>query len=182
VFTTRLAGGRGGRNSFETELTRLGIIQNTRPSHPTTIGKVERFQQTLKQWLRSQPPAATLTELQALLNLFVDIYNNHRPHRPLGRTTPAVAYTRLPKATPTDQPNNHYRVRQDIIGTNGVITLRHAGKLHHIGIGRTHARTPVILLIAELDVRIINATTGELLRQLTLDPTTNYQPQHKERP
>ena len=183
VFTTRLAGGRGGRNSFETELARLGIIQkNTRPNHPTTIGKVERFQQTLKQWLRSQPPAATLTEIQALLNVFVDIYNNHRPHRSLGRTTPAVAYTRLTKATPTDQSNNHYRVRQDIIGTNGVITLRHAGKLHHIGIGRTHARTPVILLIADLDVRIINATTGELLRQLTLDPTTNYQPQHKEKP
>jgi transposase InsO family protein len=44
VFTTRLAGGRGGRNAFETELTRLGIAQkNSRPNHPTTCGKVERF-------------------------------------------------------------------------------------------------------------------------------------------
>jgi transposase InsO family protein len=183
VFTTRLAGGRGGRNSFEAELARHGIIQkNTRPNHPTTIGKVERFQQTLKQWLRSQPSAATLTDLQAHLDVFADIYNNHRPHRSLGRTTPAIVYTRLPKATPNSQPANHYRIRQDIIGDNGVITLRHAGRLHHIGIGRTHARTPVILLIADLDVRIINATTGELLRQLTLDPTRNYQPQHKENP
>lgn len=183
VFTTRLAGGRGGRNSFETELARLGIIQkNTRPNHPTTIGKVERFQQTLKQWLRSQPPAATLTELQALLDVFVDIYNNHRPHRSLARTTPTVAYTRLPKTTPTSQPTSHYRIRQDIIGANGVITLRHAGRLHHIGIGRTHAGTPVILLIDTLNIRIINTTTGELLRQLTLDPNRDYQPQDTQNP
>jgi transposase InsO family protein len=183
VFTTRLAGGRGGRNSFETELARLGIIQkNTRPNHPTTIGKVERFQQTVKQWLRLQPPAATLTELQALLDSFVDIYNNHRPHRSLGRTTPTVAYTRLPKATPTGQPNSHYRVRQDIIGANGVITLRHAGRLHHIGVGRTHAGTPILLLIDTLNIRIINTTTGELLRQLTLDPNRDYQPQDEQNP
>lgn len=184
VFTTRLAGGRGGRNSFETELARLGIIQkNTRPNHPTTIGKVERFQQTLKQWLRSQPPAATVPDQQALLDVFVDIYNNHRPHRSLGRVTPAVAYQRLPKANPDNlHTKSHYRTRRDIIGANGVITLRHAGKLHHIGIGRTHAHTPVILLIADLDIRIINTATGELLRQLTLDPNRDYQPQHKENP
>jgi len=105
VFTTRLAGGRGGRNSFEAELARHGILQkNTRPNHPTTIGKVERFQQTLKLWLHHQPPAATLTDLQAHLDVFVDIYNNHRPHRSLGRTTPTVAFQRLPKATPSGQP------------------------------------------------------------------------------
>jgi hypothetical protein len=44
VFTTRLSGGRGGRNGFETELRRAGITQkNSRPAHPTTCGKVERF-------------------------------------------------------------------------------------------------------------------------------------------
>ena len=47
VFTTRYAGGRGGRNAFEAELVRLHVIQkNSRPNHPTTCGKVERFQQT----------------------------------------------------------------------------------------------------------------------------------------
>jgi transposase InsO family protein len=56
VFTTRLAGGRGGRNGFEVELRRWGIVQkNSRPNHPTTCGKVERFQQTLKAWLHAQP-------------------------------------------------------------------------------------------------------------------------------
>src|SRR5512132_2928958 len=55
VFTTRLAGGKGGRNALEAELHRLGVAQkNARPNHPTTCGKVERFQQTLKKWLAAQ--------------------------------------------------------------------------------------------------------------------------------
>ena len=36
--------------------------------------------------------------------------------------------------------------------------------------------TRVLILIQDLNIRIINATTGELLRELTLDPTTDYQP------
>ncbi len=57
-----------------------------------------------------------------------------------------------------------------------MVTLRHAGRLHHIGIGRTHARTHVLILVQDLDIRIVNAATGELLRELTLDPTRDYQP------
>ncbi|MEU0564841.1 hypothetical protein ABZ297_05495 [Nonomuraea sp. NPDC005983] len=58
-----------------------------------------------------------------------------------------------------------------------MVTLRLDGRLHHIGIGRTHARTHVILLVDDLHVRVVNAVTGELLRELTIDPTRNYQPQ-----
>jgi transposase InsO family protein len=48
VFTTRLSGGRGGRNGLEHELRRLGVKQkNGKPNHPQTQGKVERFQQTM---------------------------------------------------------------------------------------------------------------------------------------
>jgi len=57
-----------------------------------------------------------------------------------------------------------------------VVTLRVAGRLHHIGIGRTHARTHVILLAQDLHIRVVNAVTGELLRELVLDPTRDYQP------
>ena len=99
VFTTRLAGGRGGRNAFESELRRLGITQkNSRPNHPGTCGKVERFQQTMKAWLRAQAhQPANVAELQALLDIFVVIYNTCRPHRSLPqRCTPAVAYTARP--------------------------------------------------------------------------------------
>jgi len=179
VFTTRLAGGRGGRNGFETELVRLRIVQkNSRPNHPMTCGKVERFHQTLKRWLTSQPPPASLTDLQHLLDGFVDIYNHHRPHRSLPHGAyPAVAYNARPKATPTNHDaDGHFRVRQDRVDKTGRVTLRHNGRLHHIGLGYEHARTRVLLLIHDLDIRVINATTGELLRHLTLDPTRDYQP------
>jgi transposase InsO family protein len=181
VYTVRFAGGRGGRTQLEHELRRLGIVQkNSRPNHPTTCGKVERFQQTMKKWLRAQPmQPTTLAELQALLDQFRETYNQHRPHRSLPhRATPATAYTALPKAAPgADRAGDtHDRLRQDVVDGSGCVTLRHHGRLHHIGIGRTHARTRVLLLVQDLDIRIVNAATGELLRELILDPTRDYQP------
>jgi Integrase core domain len=181
VFTTRFAGGKGGRNTLEHTLHRLGVTQkNSRPNHPTTCGKVERFQQTLKKWLRAQPAQpATVDELQALLDVFVELYNQHRPHRSLPhRATPATAYQARPKATPgpRDHTGTHDRIRHDQVDTTGVVTLRVGGRLHHIGLGRTHARTHVILLVQDLQVRVVNAATGELLRDLTIDPERDYQP------
>lgn len=180
VFTTRFAGGRGGRNGFEAELRRLGVRQkNGRPSHPQTQGKIERFWQTLKPWLASRPvQPTTLTQLQALLDEFTAIYNQQRPHRALPhRATPATVYAARPKAAPGDRASDsHHRVRTDRVDTDGKLTLRVHGKLHHIGIGRTHARTPVLMLVHDLHVRVINAATGELLRELILDPARDYQP------
>jgi hypothetical protein len=179
VYTTRFSGGRGGRNGFENELRALGITQkNGKPNHPQTQGKVERFQQTLKKWLRAQPAQPdTLPELQALLDAFAAYYNHQRPHRSLKRRTPATAYAARPKATPGDRAGDtHDRVRADRVGKTGTVTLRHNGKLHHIGIGREHARTPILLLVQDLQIRIIAARTGELLRDLILNPDRNYQP------
>jgi transposase InsO family protein len=181
VYTTRFSGGKGGRNALEAQLRRLGVVQkNSRPNHPTTCGKAERFQQTMKNWLRAQPDQPdTVDALQALLDTFAELYNQHRPHRSLPqRATPATVYAARPKATPAGSrdADTHDRVRRDRVDTTGVVTLRHAGRLHHIGIGRTHARTHVLLLVQDLHIRIVNAATGELLRQLTLDPTRDYQP------
>src|SRR5690606_18079164 len=93
VFTTRLSGGKRGagtRNGFETELRRLNVVQkNGRPNHPTTHGKVERFQQTMKKWLRTQPDQPTSIDyLQALLDAFAEEYNDHRPLRSLPHRAP----------------------------------------------------------------------------------------------
>jgi transposase InsO family protein len=181
VFTTRLSGGKGGRNAFEAELRRLDVRQkNSRPNHPTTCGKVERFQQTMLKWLRAQPrQPANLDQLQALIDLFAGLYNQQRPHRSLPRrATPAAVYLSLPKAAPTAsrELDHHHRVRRDVIDNQGKVTLRYGGPLYHIGVGRTHARTPVILLVQDLDIRVVDAVTGELLRALTLDPSRSYQP------
>jgi hypothetical protein len=186
VYTVRLATGRGGRTGLEAELARLGIRQkNSRPNHPTTCGKVERFQQTLKKWLHAQPDQpTTVPQLQALLDTFTEHYNHHRPHSSLThRATPATAYQARPKTGPSDErpADSHDRVRTDRIDRDGKLTLRVNGRLHHIGIGRTHARTHVLLLVQNLHVRVINAATGELLRELTIDPTRDYQPTGNDR-
>jgi hypothetical protein len=149
-------------------------------ANPQTQGKVERFQQTMKKWLRAQPTQpGTIAELQTLLDTFSDEYNQRRPHRSLPhRATPATIYTTRPKATPNRDraSDTHNRVRHDKIDQTGTVTLRVAGQLRHIGVGRAHARTDVILLIRDLHVRVVNAATGELLGDLTIDPRRDYRP------
>jgi hypothetical protein len=85
-----------------------------------------------------------------------------------------------PKATPTGTPlhTGAYRIRHDRIDSNGKLTLRHNSRLHHIGMGRRHAGTNVLLLVHDLHIRVVT-TDGHLLRELQLDPTKNYQPQIK---
>ena len=85
-----------------------------------------------------------------------------------------------PKATPTGTPlhTGAYRIRHDRIDSNGKLTLRHNSRLHHIGMGRRHAGTSVLVLIHDLHIRVVT-TDGQLLRELQLDPTKNYQPQTK---
>ena len=98
------------------------------------------------------------------------------PQRPTPARHPATAYTTRPKASPANRADSHNRVRRDRVDTTGAISLRLAGRLHHIGVGRTHAGTRVLMLISDLNVRIINAATGELIRELTINPTRDYQP------
>jgi transposase InsO family protein len=167
----------GGRVALELELIALGItFRHSRPYHPQTCGKVERFHQTLKHWLATRPRARTVRTLQAQLDAFVRYYNDQRPHRALGRRTPAEAYAARPKATPRSAPvlDPHFRVRRDRVN-GGTITLRHNSRLHHIALGRRYNRDYVVVLVRDLDVRVL-AEDGSLLRRLTLDPSRDYQP------
>src|SRR6266542_2381320 len=150
---------RRGRCAIEIELDALGIrFRHSTPNHPQTCGKVERFHQTEKRWLRKQPPAADLTELQVKLDWFRDYYNTCRPHRGIGRRTPAVVFDARPKASPS-RPGltvpSHCRVRRDRVDRNGRITLRYNSRMHHIGLGRRHAGVRVLALVADLDVRVL---------------------------
>jgi transposase InsO family protein len=169
---------RGGRVALELELDLLRVrLDHCRAYHPQTCGKVERFHQTQKKWLAAQPPAATIAGLQRQLDRFRRYYNTRRPHRAIGRQTPAAAYAARPKAKPTGpRIRPHYRVRRDRVDAGGVITVRYDSRLRHIGLGREHARKRVLALIADRYIRVIDYETGELLRDLTLDPTRDYQP------
>lgn len=174
IFTTRFAAGSGGPNHFEYVLADLGIRQkNGHPGHPQTQGKIERFHQTLKRWLAARPAAADLNALTAQLSDFQHVYNQDRPHRALARRTPAETYLALPKATPAGSGTTHYRIRHDIVDTGGTVTLRWAGRLRHLGIGRGHKRTPVTILTAGPDV-IVTDQQGQILAEFHLDPDLDY--------
>jgi len=169
---------RGSLCALEVELAGLGIaIRHSTPYHPQTCGKVERFHQTLKRWLAKQPAPANLEELEVQLDRFRSYYNGTRPHRALGRRTPAEAFDARPKARPSlpsmVAPLN-FRLRRDRIDRLGKLTIRHNSRLHHIGMGMRFAGTRVLILVADLQIRIVSED-GELLRELTLDPARDYQ-------
>jgi transposase InsO family protein len=175
VFT---ATHRYGFSAFESELFHLGIdCKHSRPYHPETCGKVERFHQTVKRFLAKQPKAATIAELQVQLDRFVAYYNEVRPHRAKSRKPPKSAFDSRDRARPRNVDvtrSKELRVRHDKVDIDGSVTLRYRSKLHHIGMGNTLRGTRVIMLVAGRDIRVLSED-GELLRQLTLDPSKDYQ-------
>lgn len=173
VYTSRFT---GGRNGFEYLLAYLGIRQkNGAPGHPQTQGKVERFHQTLKRWLGQQPAARTIAELQRQLDAFRLAYNEQRPHRALGRITPAEAYAATAKAHPAGRgAPGHFRLRYDSADKKGAITLRRAGRLHHLKIGASHARRRVLAIVDEQEVTVVSLDTGEILSTHRIEPARGY--------
>jgi transposase InsO family protein len=167
----------GGKVRLEYELERLGIeFKNSRPYHPQTLGKVERLHQTLKRHLARQALAPTLEDLQEQLDAFARYYNHMRPHRALAGRTPLQAYSARLKARPAGATAaTYFRVREDRVDKAGKVSLRYHSRLYKIGLGRAYKGQKIKLLIADQDIRVIDAN-GELIRELTLDPSRNYQP------
>lgn len=176
IFTSQLRHGVIGH--LEMALLALGIrSKHSRPYHPQTCGKVERFHQTMKKYLAKQDPAVTKKQLQGQLDRFVEYYNTVRPHRGIGRRTPAKAFASRQKSFPQGPKIDcaGYKVRHDKVDKTGSVTLRHQGRLHHIGIGRAYKGWRVVLLVAGLDVRVVGID-GSPLQRLILDPSKDYQP------
>jgi transposase InsO family protein len=173
---------RGSHTGMEIELAALGIrFKHGKPYHPQTQGKIERYHQTLKKWLRKQAPAPTIAELQRQIDRFVFTYNESRPHSARG-CPPMQAWRNLDKATP--ELDGHpilatTKVRHDVIDKTGAVTLRYRSRLHHIGVGRAHRGRRVLILMADLDVRIVDED-GAILRHFMLDPSVDYQAQSRD--
>src|SRR2546428_308455 len=166
---------RGGTVLWESECVRLGIrAVHSTPYHPQTCGKVERFHQTVKRYLKKQAPARSIAHLQAQLDGFRAYYNLHRPHRALDRRTPLVAFNARVKAKPAlPEPTTDFRVRHDKVDSCGRVTLRYLSVLRHIYIGRAHKGQAIRLLVAGDHVRIVRED-GQVLRALTLDSDRRY--------
>ena len=174
VFTTRSrVAPTASKSSSPTSASRRRTAPRTIPRRRA---RSSASNQTLKKWLRARPTATDLAALQALLDEFADYYNHRRKHRSLNRRTPAQAYAARAKATPDHNAGGHFRIRDDTTDAGGKVTLRRGGRLHHISLGVEHARTHVRMLVHDLDVTVINRDTGEILRELTINPDTDNQP------
>jgi transposase InsO family protein len=175
IFT---AAYRNGRCLTEIVLEAQGIeFRHSRPYHPETCGKVERFHQTVKKFLAKQDPPRSIEGLQAQLDRFTIYYNEVRPHRAKGRRTPLEAFNARIKASPIGAPEApflHYRIRNDRVDKTGRVTLRFEGRLRHLSVGRAHKGARVLVLVADRDVRVLSED-GELLSHLVIDPAKTYQ-------
>ena len=151
---------------------------NSRPYHPQTCGKIERFHQTLKRWLERQPTARSISQLQRQINRFIEIYNHHRPHRAIGRITPATRWN----ASPAAQPAGRNTTRTNPTISHHPIT--NIGLLEldpwRINIGQRHAGQHVTVYQHDLDVLVFNHT-GELIHTRTINPNKPYQPSQRVR-
>jgi transposase InsO family protein len=168
---------RKGKTNFESLLEDLGVIyQHSRPYHPQTQGKIERWHRTLKKWLDKRPLATSIPQLQNQLDEFCEYYNTKRPHRAVARRTPAVAYAARDKALPgAPAAKPHYRIRHDTVDSGGKVSIRHRGKMLHINVGYRHRGKRVILHVIDTHVRVLSEEF-KLLGESTLDPTQSYQP------
>ena len=145
---------------------------------PDDVRQGRALPETMKGWLSARPvQPGTTGDLQELLDVFVDRYNTKRPHRsPPERVPPATAYRARPNATPGDRSRDaHDRVRRDLVDPEGKVTRRVDGRLHHLGIGMLFSGASVPLLVHDLDVHVVDATPGDLLRSLVVDSTTDHQ-------
>lgn len=173
---------RGFEVLFEANLRKAGIAPSTgRPYHPQTTGKVERFQQTLKKWLRRQPLAKDLAELQAQLDEFCRIYNHERPHQGISRQIPIDRWNgRLP-SRPASQPIDHPDYSQSVRRSEHAV--RASGIVHADGLkihlGVEWAGMPAVVLIDTDRASVI--IDNHLVRHLVLDRTRDYQPSARRR-
>ena len=167
---------------FEANLAALGCqsIAST-PYHPQTCGKIERFWQTLKKWLRARGPHRSLADLNRDLTDFAEYYNTRRAHRALGGRTPATAYNATIKARPADRPLpstvQTYRSRVSTGGTISVSAPPGAvAKQLRVHLGGRYKQLPVTVL--QDGTRVAVFSGNELIRALDVDPTKIYQPLH----
>jgi transposase InsO family protein len=169
---------RGFEVEFEARLRDAGIRPITgRPYHPQTTGKVERFQQTLKNWLRHcderHDLARTAADLQARLDTFVELYNTQRPHQGIGRVTPSSRWHASRPSrpgTPLEHPTPRATPRELTVGNNGILRIdRYA-----INVGIEWTRCHVTVIFDGTHATVFHH--GNVIRHLELDLNRSYQP------
>lgn len=169
---------RGFEVVFEKNLRAAGVKPITsRPFHPQTCGKIERWHQTLKKWLRRRPLADSLDTLQTQLDEFIDFYNHRRPHRGIARITPIARWRQTPPAVNLATTIPGPAKRSDGTVDNGSAKIEHGRWMIHVG--SEHEGQPFAVYHDDNHAAVY--INGLLIRALTLDHTRRYQPSGRPR-
>ncbi len=127
--------GEPGRYTrFELWLMRLGIkVSHSRPYHPQTQGKDERFHRTLKAEVLQDQSFLDLDHAQQKFDEWLPIYNQERPHEALNMNTPASRYMHSPRSYPEQLPELEYNDQDEVRKVQGKGELSYKGKLYTLG-------------------------------------------------
>jgi transposase InsO family protein len=166
--------------AMQKELRQLGVAQiAATPGHPRTCGKAEREHRTLQTWLRAQPPARTMSELQQQIDVYDEIYNADRPHQGLdGISTPDERYAATAKAIPADHPlpPPPEQLSEVKVSARGTFS---AGPHTEVQIGRDWEG--VTVQVARHGNHVAVFHRGQLIYTTAIDPTRRYQPSGRPR-
>lgn len=174
---------RGVDVALQKRLRALGVAQVAASYyHPQTCGKAEREHQTLQKWLLAHPAATTIAELQALIDIYDDIYNTQRPHQALGGlSTPDERYAATAKAVPaqTPLPEPDQRLRQVTVSTRGTVSAgsNDTGRHIEVQIGREWEHS--VVTVARHGNHVAVFHHGQLIASTHINPTRRYQPSGK---
>jgi transposase InsO family protein len=116
-------------------LIRLGIrVSHSRPYHPQTQGKDERFHRTLKAELLGGRQFASIPEIQRSFDQWLHVYNCERPHQAIGMAAPASRYQISWREFPEVLPQIEYSSSDEVRRVNEKGQVRYAGR--HIVLGK----------------------------------------------
>jgi transposase InsO family protein len=107
-------------------LIRLGVkLSHSRPLHPQTNGKDERFHRTLAAEALLGRRFRDLDDAQHHLSRWRHVYNFERPHEAIGMATPATRYSPSPRSMPASLPPLEYGPHDIVrrVGNGGRISL-----------------------------------------------------------
>jgi transposase InsO family protein len=169
-------------STFASVLAAAGIRTiHSRPFHPQTCGKVERFHGTLKRWLATQPLARTAGELQDQLDGFAHHYNQQRRSSAGGDLTPAERHRATAAATPAPdpieltEPTPTITITANTVSANGAIGI--AGWT--TSVGTEHAGRRLTVIRYGHHAVILDGAT--VVARPHLDPNRRYLPSGRPR-
>ena len=116
-------------------LLRLGIgVSHSRPHHPQTQGKDERFHRTLKAEVLRYRQGDTLAQWQLHFDAWRTIYNTVRPHEALSMAVPASRYQPSHRCYPEQLPAIEYGPSDIVRKVRHYGHIKYAGREYHVGL------------------------------------------------